>query len=164
MSDQSIVRRALLSDAADISALIHSLSHYRSPDATEPAPKEFLAGFAADTIAESISSGSISYWVALARGVLVGVIGVSDERRVHHLFVKESSHREGIARALWETVQAHVLTSIAVGEEVEILVRSSEYAVPVYERFGFTACGPRADGTGVTHVPMRRFLRRFREE
>lgn len=160
MANQVSIREALLSDAQAISALIHSLARHRSPNASEPAPAEFLAGFAPGKIAESISSGSVRYSVAHVGAMLVGAVGLSEARRVQHLFVAEGFQRRGIARALWERTKADLLSSLAYYEEAEVVVRSSLYAVPVYERFGFTASGPRFDSAGVSYVPMRTVLRR----
>ncbi|MEQ1580758.1 MAG: GNAT family N-acetyltransferase [Steroidobacteraceae bacterium] len=118
-----------------------------------------MAGFSVPRIAEQISGGAASYWVALERGDLVGVIGISTDRRVHHLFVKESFRRRGIARALWERAETDFLSSMGEAGEVEVVVRSSLYAVPVYKQFGFEATGPAIDGAGVNFVPMRLILR-----
>ena len=58
---------------------------------------------------------------------------------------------------LWNQVKADALK---VEDKIDMFVRSSVYAVPVYERFGFTACGKRVHVPGVSYVPMRKLIRR----
>ena len=101
--------------------------------------------------------GRHHYLVALAEDRLVGVLGVRENRHVLHLFVAESHQRQGIARRLWEQTKAELL---AVETEVDLFVRSSVYAVPVYLQFGFEVSGPRVDDPGVSWVPMRQVIRR----
>ena len=72
-------------------------------------------------------------------------------------FVAEPYQRWGVARMLWNHAKADALKT---EDEIDMLVRSSVYAVPVYERFGFTACGRRVDEPGVSYVPMRQVIRR----
>jgi GNAT superfamily N-acetyltransferase len=159
VAESFTVRKGVLSDARDISALIESLSRYRSLDTREPPPVEFLAGFAPHRISEYILSGRIGYFVALVRGALVGAIGVNGEPRIVHLFVAENFHRRGIARALWESAKTELTGAVPAGEEQKVLVRSSLYAVAAYERLGFLAYGPTTEGVGVTYVPMRTTIR-----
>jgi ribosomal protein S18 acetylase RimI-like enzyme len=149
------IRQATLADAWNISDLITSLLHYRSPDTTIPAPAEFLAHFRPDALAQVIASPNYRYHVALFGEQLLGVIGIRDNRHLLHLFVAESHHRRGIARTLWETARSAVLNEVP---DVEMTVRSSVYAVEVYRHFGFAIAGPRVDGP-VTFVPMKATFR-----
>jgi GNAT superfamily N-acetyltransferase len=146
------IRLATCSDAHDISALIYSQWHHRTSTHTEQPTSEFFAGFAPETIKEHIGSVRYRYWVALMEGQLVGALGIRDRERIMHLFVAESYQRRGIARALWSRTKSELM---AEGGEVSVVTNSSIYAVPVYERFGFKAIGPRAERAGVTYVPMQ---------
>jgi len=150
------IRPAVEPDAEEISALIYSQLHHRAPSTSEPAPAEFLAGFAPPTIREHIGNRRYRYLVALAGGQVVGVLGVRDGQHLLHLFVAESFQRRGIARALWNRIRLELL---AGSGEVSLSVNSSVYAVSVYERFGFTAAGPQVQGAGVVYIPMRLTLR-----
>ena len=80
------------------------------------------------------------------------MLGIRDGQRIIHLFVAESYQRRGIARALWSRAKSELL---AHGGEASIVVNSSIYAIPVYERFGFKTIGPRVERAGVTYVPMQ---------
>lgn len=43
----------------------------------------------------------------------------------------------------------------AAGNPGGFSVNSTPVAVPVYERFGFQAAGPRVEMNGIAYVPMR---------
>jgi GNAT superfamily N-acetyltransferase len=144
-------------DAAGISALIQSLLHHRSPNSIGPAPEEFVELFAPRAIEGYVEAGNYNYFVAMHLDQLVGVIGVRDNSQVVHLFVSESYQRRGIASALWSRARSEALTA---APEVKIFVRSSVFATRVYERFGFSACGPRVDDRGVSYVPMCQVIRK----
>jgi GNAT superfamily N-acetyltransferase len=152
MGDGLIIRPAVDTDAHEISALIYSQSHHRTPTPTGPPPPEFLAGFALETIRGYIGSTRYRYLVALIEGKLVGVLGIRDGQNILHLFVADSYQRRGIAGALWGRAKSELL---AADDEINMVVNSSIYAVPVYERFGFKVIGPRVEGAGVTYVPMQ---------
>ena len=145
------IRPAVVADAWNVSQLIQSLLHYRAPDTTLPPPPEFAARFQPEALAATIASPTYRYHVAIQEGLLVGVIGVRDNQHLLHLFVAESHHRRGIARALWREAKAVVLEA---APEIEMTVRSSLHAVEVYRRFGFVISGPRVDGP-ITFVPMQ---------
>jgi GNAT superfamily N-acetyltransferase len=157
MAELFASRRACESDAEAISALINSLLHYRAPVTVDPPPESFVAQFAPQAIRSCITDGNHNYLVALLQDQLVGVLGVRDNRHLLHLFVAEPYQLRGVARMLWNHAKADALKT---EDEIDIFVRSSVYAVPVYQRFGFTACGPRVDEPGVSYVPMRRVIRR----
>jgi GNAT superfamily N-acetyltransferase len=150
------IRLASVHDASDISALIESMLHYRSPVPTGPAPPAFTAQFRPEVLASMLASDAYRYHVANEEAQLIGVIGVRDNRHLLHLFVAESHHRRGIAAALWRHAKAAVLETMP---DVEMTVRSSIFAVEVYRRFGFTVAGPRVDGP-ICYVPMCLRLRR----
>jgi GNAT superfamily N-acetyltransferase len=150
------IRPAVVADAWNVSQLTQSLLHYRSPDTTLPPPPEFTARFQPDALAATIASPNYRYHVAMQEGFLVGVIGVRDNQHLLHLFVAQSHHGRGIARALWHQAKAVVLEA---APEVVITVRSSLYAVDVYRHFGFVISGPRVDGP-ITFVPMQARIRR----
>ena len=151
MAEGLTIRPAVESDAPDISALIYSQLHHRTPTPAGPAPPDFLAGFAPQTIQGYIGSARYRYLVALIEGQLVGVLGIRDDQHLLHLFVAEPYQRRGIAGALWSRAKSDLL---AAAGEVRLSVNSSIYAIPVYERFGFKVCGPCVERPAVTYVPM----------
>jgi len=112
---------------------------------------------APEAILEHIANPRCRYLVAVVEGKVAGVLGIRDGRRVLHLFVAESLQRRGIASTLWDRARTELL---AAADAVERVVNSSIYAVPVYERFGFEASGPRVVAGGVSYVPMQLTIRR----
>ena len=157
MADTIVVRPAIAADAGSISELIHTLLHHRTPVPVGPAPDEFLALSAPRAIEGYIQASNYNYFVAVCQDRLIGVLGIRDNRHLVHLFVAEAYQGRGIARVLWQQAKSAVLAAEA---EVELSVRSSIYAIKVYERFGFIACGPRVDDVAVSYVPMRQVIRR----
>jgi ribosomal protein S18 acetylase RimI-like enzyme len=157
MAEGLTIRPAVDADAHGISALINSHLHHRTPIPTGPAPPEFLAGFAPETIRDYIGSPRYHYLVALIEEQLVGVLGIRDGQHILHLFVSDSHQRRGIAGALWGRAKSELL---AVADEIRMVVNSSIYAMPVYERFGFKVVGPRVEGRGVTYIPMQLMISR----
>ncbi len=68
-----------------------------------------------------------------------------------HLFVAETHQGKGISRALWNY-------AISGAKPKEYTLRSSLYAIPVYQRFGFTEYGAVEQKEGIVFQPMRRVL------
>jgi ribosomal protein S18 acetylase RimI-like enzyme len=110
----------------------------------------------ADTVTEENVLGYVTesdgrYQVAMLNGELAGVVSIRDNSHLFHLYVAERFHRRGIARALWQAARDDALKR---GNPGRFTVKSSPYAVGVYERFGFRATGPRAEQGGLVYVPM----------
>lgn len=92
------------------------------------------------------------YHVALVDGELAGFVAVRDRSHLFHLFVGKRWHRRGVARALWETAR---VAALAAGGDGAFTVNSSNFAVPVYESFGFVRVGPTQCAKGLYFNPMR---------
>ena len=152
MQKQITIRNALPVDAAQISELIFRVAHYfRSEDSEDVAPW-FLASITSSAIADNIDDTRFNYLVGFMDQSLAGVIALRDTTHVHHLFVASEFHRMGIAAKLWEHAKAG---AIASGNKEGFSVRSSEFGVPVYKRFGFRVIGARAEKDGIMFVPMK---------
>ena len=152
MQNQLDIRRAKLGDASGISALILNVAHYFSPSPGGKVAVWFLASVTPAAIEGYISDAKYNYLVAQAGEALAGVIALREHSHVHHLFVVPAMQRQGVAARLWERARADALVS---GNTGGFSVRSSEYAVPVYQRFGFRVAGARAEKDGLVFVPMR---------
>jgi len=92
------------------------------------------------------------YHVALVDGTLAGFVAMRDHSHLFHLFVGKRWHRRGLARALWETARDAALDA---GGDGAFTVNSSNFAVPVYEAFGFVRVGPTQCVKGLYFNPMR---------
>ncbi len=94
----------------------------------------------------------IVYHVAEIDGALAGFIAVRDRRHLFHMFVDKRYHRQGIARRLWEVAQQ---AAINAGNDGVFTVNSSNYALPVYQRFGFVRTAPTQEAKGLRYNPMQ---------
>lgn len=91
------------------------------------------------------------YHVAVAGGELAGFIAVRDRSHLFQLFVDKRWQRQGVARQLWEVAQA----AARVGGEPGVrTVNASNFAVPVYEAFGFVRSAPTQCKKGIYFNPM----------
>lgn len=149
------IRRATPADAKAISALILGVSRYFTLHPAGVGAEAFLATVSAEAIHGYLSSPDFVYRVAEDDGGLAGVVAIRENRHLYHLFVAPDGHRRGLARRLWtEAMDA----ALQAGNPGEFTVNSTPYAVPVYERFGFVATGPRVETNGIAFVPMRLVL------
>ena len=143
------IRAATTHDAPAISALLRSLADYFLADPDRPEDAEaFFRTITPEAIAGFIDGGRFRYHVAEAQGVLAGAVGVRDGAHLYHLFVAERFHRRGLATRLWEHARAEA------GNPGRFTVNASRFAVPLYERLGFTATGEVEVKDGIAFQPM----------
>ena len=152
MQEQPAIRKACPEDASQISELISGIAHYFTSDGSDEVAAWFATSITPSAIAGNINDHKFNYLVCFVGQTLAGVIAVRDITHVHHLFVAPEFHRKGLAAKLWARAKADALAS---GNKEGFSVRSSEYAVPVYERFGFRIIGARAEKDGIVFVPMK---------
>jgi GNAT superfamily N-acetyltransferase len=144
------IRPATPADVEVMSRLAQALvTEYISPDLSPTAAVMLYRSMGADAIAQAMAT-TVRYHVATIAADIVGLIGIQNHRHVYHLFVAATHHRQGIARALWQTAVAQ---GLAAGNSGEFTVNSSRYAQPVYEKLGFVQSGA-APSHGIVSVPM----------
>lgn len=146
-----MIRKARPSDAPAISALISSLAHFFTLDPGGKGAELFLSSISVGAIGRCVSSSSFDYRVGFIDGRLVGVVAIREGEHLFHLFVSPEFHRRGIARALWEHAASE---AVKAGSPAGFTVNSTPFAVPIYERLGFRAVGPRTEKHGIAFVPM----------
>ena len=114
--------------------------------------KTFWAGLAAGACAirpiTLIDTEGFRSPVAQRGDVLGGVGAPRPPAHLFHLFVAETAQRQGLARRMWETVQAWVEPS------APITVNASRHALAVYRQLGFEATGPELCEHGIVFTPM----------
>ena len=86
--------------------------------------------------------------VATQEQTLAGVLAISDKSHVNYFFVQPAYQKLGIGRQLLH----FALRSGVVGNS--LTVRSSLFAVPVYERLGFLAVEPPKISNGMHYQTM----------
>lgn len=154
------IRLATARDAEAISALIRGVSHFFTLRPDGAGAEAFLETVSPHAIRGCLSSPDYVYRVAEEDGVIVGVVAVRESRHLYHLFVAPDGQRRGLARRLWTRAMR---AAVRAGNPGEFTVNSTPFAVPVYERFGFVATGPRVEANGIAFVPMRLVLPRDAE-
>jgi len=147
------IREARMEDAPRLSEIAKS--------AVEPLKKidfdvagwgRFVEATAAASIERRIGSGSYICVCALQNEVIVGFITIKDFAKIDQLFVEPKSQKLGVARNLWEYARQECLAHTSPNT---IWVRSSSYAIPVYQRFGFEEVGAPQDEDGAFYQLMR---------
>lgn len=152
------IRIAEREDADDISELVGGLAvaFLLEPDAGEDAP--LLRSFTPEAIARYVTGEQYRYYVADIGGRIVGVAALRDDSDVFHLFhlfVAPEWQGLGISTRLWRAVRDAALDDGDVPAGGGFTVNSALGAVPVYQRFGFAALGPRVEKNGIAFVPMK---------
>jgi len=147
------IDKAEQAQAEQISQLIFKLA----PSFTAHQDEKELAHWFSMSISPSairacIADPSINYLVAHLDQLIVGVIAIRDHQHIQHLFVDQVFQRKGIATALWQRAKSE---AIANGQPSEFTVRSSELAVPVYQRLGFVCVEERRLKDGIAYIPMK---------
>lgn len=110
------------------------------------AASTFLRDNNGDALRRLVEQGYV-YHVAEIDGAIQGFIGVRDRSHLYHLFVAKGWHGKGIARTLWEHARR------VAGSE-SFTVNASNFAVPVYEAFGFVRVAPMQCVNGLEFNPM----------
>ena len=150
--DTMTLRIAHSTDAPAISALICNVAPYLTPHPPGTGAEQFLLGMAPPAIARYVTGSGYHYQLGMLGSVLVGVIAISENRHVFHLYVAPAFHHRGVARRMWHAAKT---AAIEAGNTEGFTVNSSPYARPMYERFGFVATGPEVAEHGIAYVPMR---------
>jgi len=145
------IRIAVEGDADAVSALIRSVAHFFTLHPDGEGAEDFLKTLEPDAIRRCITSPRFAYHVGHIGGELVGVVAVRDTTHLYHLFVAQTFQGRGFARALWRKARE---VAVVAGNMHGFTVNSTPFAVPVYERFGFEATGPRREMHGIAFVPM----------
>ncbi len=152
------IREAKLEDAERISSLIHSVAHYFTLEPDGKGAEQFLDSISPAAIGVYISSPEYYYLVAIQNEKIAGVVALKEGTHLFHLFVAPEFQKKGLSRQLWEAVQTN-----AKVDGKEYTVNSTPYAVPIYEKLGFTVTGPRKAMNGIAFVPMKKCSDKLRD-
>lgn len=141
------IRIAMEEDALAISHLVSSLSHYYCDASNSELPVWFSESITPAAIHKRISSQDYCNYVYVCDEAIVGYAAIKDSSHLYHLFVASEYQGRGIARRLWQHVSNE-------SQARQFTVRSSLYAVPVYECFGFRPSGPVGGKDGIAYQAM----------
>ncbi|MFA6075613.1 MAG: GNAT family N-acetyltransferase [Negativicutes bacterium] len=121
--------------------------------AIEPEGVEnFLKAIQPEVIIQRLIEGKRSIIVAECKTGIVGAVETKDGNHISMLFIDKSHHRQGIAKEL-------MLQAINRFREINpnlqtIILNSSKYAIPFYEKLGFVCTGPERKRNSVLSTPM----------
>jgi ribosomal protein S18 acetylase RimI-like enzyme len=150
--DNLIIRPMEPADIEPVARLLSELAtEFIVSEFDEPAQRRFLVENNAEAIRGFIAN-QFTYHVAEINGQLAGFVGVRDRKHLYHLFVAKPFQRRGLGRTLWEFAKRECE---ACGHRGAFTVNSSNYATPIYERWGFRREGPPKTSNGITYNPMK---------
>jgi GNAT superfamily N-acetyltransferase len=148
MSSQASIHHAVVTDASDISKLIASTSETCCFFEAAPSPDWHLNSIQTQAIETLIASDRIVFLSAIHNQTIAGVLAIEDKSSIKYFFVHPDQQEMGIGQLLWQFAKK----SGMFGETLK--VRSSLFAVPVYERLGFESIGPPSSFNGLHFQSM----------
>ncbi len=148
MSPPISIRHAVANDAADISKLIVSTSEICCFSKAAPCPDWYLSSIQTQAIETLIASDRMVFFLAASDQAIASVLAIEGTSSIKYFFVHPAQQQMGIGQLLWQFAKS----SGAFGETLK--VRSSLFAVPVYERLGFNTTEPPGCFNGLHFQPM----------
>lgn len=124
---------------------------YEAPDYSEEGILNFQAAIAPAAMQTRMRERGIKIWGSYDGERIVGVIAARAVH-VHLLFVDGSYHRQGIARALYNTARQHFIRQNGVRQ---MTVNASPYAHVAYQHLGFVDTGEAQTVNGLRFIPMK---------
>jgi GNAT superfamily N-acetyltransferase len=142
------IRGAEIQDVRGVAELVRGLSSYYLEDGQDEIPVGFKATITESAFSDRFKDPEVFNFVAEIDGSIAGYIAIKSGFHLYHLFVSPGFHKRGIARSLWQ----HCVAELKIEQ---CTVRSSDFAVPVYLKFGFNISGEREVKDGIAFQPMR---------
>lgn len=144
------IRAANQNDVPQICSLVISLSHFYLKSEEGVLPCWFSETLTESAFLDRISNAEYQNLVYEVQGKVVGYLALKGNSHLYHLFVSESHQGKGISRSLWQ----HVLNEC---KTEKYTLRSSLFAIPIYQKFGFRVVGEAGekDGIGFQSMEMR---------
>lgn len=145
------IRQAAIADSEIISDLIARNAKKLLRDEFEEGGLDFFLRTVENRAIRDYMEQGFSYLVAEENGNIVGVIAMKDYSHMFHLFVDQCHQNKGIAKQLWQAIYQH---SVEHGNRGKFTLNSTAYALPVYERWGFTTTDDEQCRHGIKYTPM----------
>lgn len=150
MESSITVREATTEDAARISELLTGLAEeFIVGEFSAEGRRHLLTHFSVAEMAVRLASQEYRFQIAEREAAIVGVVGVRGRTHLQYLFVSKPYQRAGLARRLWDGAREQ--SGNASGR---FTVNASSYAVPAYQRLGFTCVGTIREKNDVRFQPM----------
>lgn len=129
---------------------------FEAPENAQQGIDEFAKFIDYQKMNEQFDKGELLLWGCKIDGQLTGVIATRGINHICLLFVKKEFHRRGIAKKLFQAVEA---SCKGQGNFGDITVNSSSYAIEVYHRLGFVDTDKEQSVNGIRFTPMSYLLR-----
>ena len=147
------IREVKLEDAPRLSEIARiSVEPFKYVDFDKGGWERFFEATSISSTEDRIENHSYFCACGLQRDRIVGFITIKDFGKIDQLFVEPDAQKSGVARELWNYTKKKCLGSSAKGN---IWVRSSSYAIPVYESFGFEKEGLLQKENGIVYQLMK---------
>ncbi len=161
MTDHQLlqIRRAVLDDAAQISALILQLAPFFTLRSDGQGAEVFLESVNTKGVQGFLQSAQFDYFIAEYQNQIAGVVALRDNSHLYHLFVAPEFHGRGFGRQLWQFLLDFAKHKNTNQNLRTITVNSSINAVAMYQHFGFEPTSERQEMHGLAFVPMALQLR-----
>jgi ribosomal protein S18 acetylase RimI-like enzyme len=143
-----LIRMASADDLAELAALLHACVHSgASVGFVLPFSAEASAAFWQAKVLPGVAAGTAMCWTARLEAALVGTVQLDigtppnqpHRAEVRKLLVHPDRRRQGIARALMTTLEAH---AAGIGRHLLTLdTRTGDVAEPLYASLGYAVVG-----------------------
>lgn len=141
------ISRLGLADLSAVKELIKKVFlQFEAPDYSDEGVAHFMM-YLDEELEKELLAGQLELWGATYDQQVVGVLAVRSSKHVALLFVDETYHRQGIAKAMYRAMLSELSPK-------QLTVNSSPYAVSVYERLGFRLSGGEETVMGIRFQPM----------
>lgn len=146
------IRRATANDALEIQRVtFDSVPPGERHDFNAAGWKRFQAVNSLAAIRRRLGDSNHLTLCWIQDAAIMGFITIHDKRQLSELFVLPQARNMGVARSLWEHARTECLQ---LGNRGNFWVKSSTFAVEVYESFGFVRCGSKTASNGISYIPM----------
>lgn len=150
------IRPLYEADLSVASALIGRVfDRFEGPDYPAEGIETFHRIISTEAMSERLRSGQMQAWGAFRGDELIGVLASRDQCHISLLFVEQAYHRQGIARALFDTFCSLLRPDATIHR---ITVNSSPFAIGAYIRLGFTPTSAEQTIDGIRFTPMEYLL------
>lgn len=129
---------------------------FEAPEYTEEGIREFRQFIAPQAVEHRIANGELFVWGCFNGEKIIGVIATRPPCHISLLFVDKEYHRQGIAKALYETVLNHYINN---SDYTTVTVNSSPYALEAYRRLAFQNTDVEQTVNGLRFIPMKNTFR-----
>ncbi len=155
------IRELRIVDCIAASRLINEVAEiFIAPDFTPQGMNHFLAFTRSSALCERLENGALILG-AWDKEQFVGLIEFREGPHIALLFTAASWQGRGIARKLLDAALVHYFRQHGASEK--LTVNASLFAVPIYQKLGFSVSGPEQNVNGICFVPMERNLQQTQD-